>query len=58
MVLKVNKSTPKAELEKWLKELEVKRKKERKQNLSKFFGVLPQIGDGLQIQKQMRDEWD
>lgn len=58
MVLKVNKSTPKAELEKWLKELETKRKKERKQNLSKFFGSLPQIGDGLQIQKQMRDEWD
>jgi len=58
MVLKVNKSTTKAELKKWLKERAVKREKDSKSKISKFFGVLPEIGDGLEIQKQMRNEWN
>jgi len=58
MVLKVNKSTSKAELEKWLIKVQEKRKKNNKSGLSKFFGILPNIGDGLDLQKKMRDEWD
>jgi hypothetical protein len=58
MVLKVDKLTTKAELKKWLKARAEKRKKNAKSELSKFFGVWPQIGDGLEIQKKMRNEWD
>lgn len=58
MVLKVNKSTSKAELEKWLKKIQEKRKKNTQSGLSKFFGILPEIGDGMELQKKMRDEWD
>jgi uncharacterized protein (DUF433 family) len=31
--------------------------KGNKPKMSKFFGALPNIGDGLQIQKSLRDEW-
>lgn len=58
MVLKVDKSTTKAELKKWLKERTEKRVRRKKSKLSDFFGILPEIGDGLEIQKQMRNEWD
>lgn len=35
----------------------VKTNKPKKSGLSKYFGTL-HLGDGMEIQKAMRDEWD
>ena len=32
--------------------------KKGKKNFMEFFGALPNIGDGLEYQKIVRDEWD
>lgn len=34
----------------------LKKTDEKKGGLSKFFGIMD-LGDGLEIQKEMRDEW-
>jgi hypothetical protein len=35
-----------------------KREKKKKTNYMEFFGALPNIGDGLEFQKNARNEWD
>lgn len=58
MVLKVDKTTTDSELKNWIEKLQLSRKKKQKSKLAKYFGALPNIGDGLKIQKELRNEWD
>jgi hypothetical protein len=57
MVFVIDKTTNEQDLQAWLNKVRNNRTKVKKPNLSKYFGVLPNIGDGLQLQKKIRDEW-
>jgi hypothetical protein len=56
MIFTVDKTTSKQDLYEWLKIVHDKRKKTGKSRMSKYYGILPNIGDGLQIQKELRNE--
>jgi hypothetical protein len=66
MVFIITETTTKEEIDAWRKQLGKKSKKvparARKNkaplDLSKYYGILPNIGDGLEIQKKMRAEWN
>ena len=53
MIIEIPKGTPEKKVREMLK------KKKVKQNpiVDSFFGKLPQLEDGLKIQKQLRSEW-
>ncbi|GHV51774.1 hypothetical protein FACS1894181_14120 [Bacteroidia bacterium] len=57
MVIIIDKTTTEEELNAWLEKVRDKRKKGAKPRMAKYFGALPDIGDGLLIQKQLREEW-
>lgn len=57
MVLSMDKTTTEQDLQVWLKKVGDKRKKDCKSRMAKYYGILPDIGDGLQIQKKLRNEW-
>jgi hypothetical protein len=54
----MDKTTTEQDLYAWLKQVRDRRKKESKARMAKYYGILPDIGDGLQIQKKLRNEWD
>ncbi len=56
IVLKKN-ATPK-DIEAAEKKLGVKKQKNKKGDLSQFFGALKRGYDGLEYQKKVRSEWD
>ena len=58
MTITIDKATSEQDLYNWLNKVRSKRIKANKSKMSKYFGVLPDIGDGLQIQKKLRNEWD
>jgi hypothetical protein len=58
MVITFDKKTTEQELHDWLCKVRDKRKRSNRSKMLKYFGILPNMGDGLQIQRKMRDEWD
>jgi len=57
MVIEINKKATAKTFRHSLEQIKTNRSKYKKVNLSEFFGVLPNIGDGLEFQKTVRDEW-
>ena len=58
MIFKIEKTTTEENLKGFLETIRINRVKNKKPNLAEFFGVLPTIGDGLEFQKNARNEWD
>jgi hypothetical protein len=58
MIIKIDKTTKEQELQNWTNKVRNKRIQNQKSSLEKFFGALPDIGDGLKFQKKARNEWD
>jgi hypothetical protein len=58
MVIQIDKTATTEGLKNSLERIRKNRAKRKKPNLVEFFGVLPTIGDGLDFQKKVRDEWD
>jgi hypothetical protein len=57
MVIEIDKTATALTLQKSLKHLHVNRIRRKEPNIAKFFGALPNIGDGLEFQKKVRNEW-
>ena len=55
MTIIIKKRSTKIEIEKQLLKLE---KPLIKKSLRNVFGIFPMIGDAVEIQKKMRNEWD
>ena len=58
MIITMDKATSEQDLHNWLNKVHSKRIKAGKSKMAKYFGILPDIGDGLQIQKKLRNEWN
>ncbi|MDR0830409.1 MAG: hypothetical protein LBN95_09930 [Prevotellaceae bacterium] len=58
MVIEINRTATSATLQHSLASIRANRAKNRKQNLSEFLGALPHIGDGLEFQNSVRNEWN
>ena len=58
MIFEIEKTTTEESLKDFLESIKINRVKSKKPNLAEFFGVLPNIGDGLVFQKNARNEWD
>ena len=58
MIFEIEKTTTKKKLKDFLESIRKNQAKRKKPNLAEFFGVLPNIGDGLEFQKEARNEWD
>ena len=58
MIFEIEKTTTEKKLKDFLEFIRINRIKRKKPNLAEFFGVLPNIGDGLEFQKNARNEWD
>ena len=56
MVIEVDKATTALAFKQLLKRLQANRA-QRRPNMAQFFGALPNIGDGLELQKAARNEW-
>jgi hypothetical protein len=54
MVIEINNA---AGMRESLQRMEHSRRK-RQSNLAEYFGMLPNIGDGLEYQKTARNEWN
>jgi hypothetical protein len=53
MIIEIPKGTP----EKKVREILKKKKVKKNPVVDSFFGKLPQLEDGLKIQKRLRSEW-
>jgi len=58
MIFEIEKTTTEKKLKDFLESIRINRVKNKKPNLAEFFGALPNIGDGLEFQKNARNEWD
>jgi len=58
MVYRFDNTMTQEDLVSLLERIRNDRAKERTQNYMQFFGTLPDIGDGLKYQKNVRNEWD
>ena len=58
MIYKFDKTATDGDLKDLIERIKINRIKRNKPNFIEFFGALPHIGDGLEYQKQARDEWD
>ena len=58
MVYRYDKTMTREDLVNLLERVKSDRAKTGKQNFMQFFGALPDIGDGLEYQKNVRNEWD
>jgi hypothetical protein len=58
MVIKIDETATREGLKTSLERIRKNRLKRKKPNLSEFFGILPDIGDGLEFQKKVRNEWE
>ena len=58
MVIEIDRTTTVLTIKNSLKHLRNNRTRNKQPNMAKFFGVLPDIGDGLEFQKSVRNEWD
>lgn len=57
MTIEIKKPITKAKLEKAHQAIQAKKTKKKGFNPDQFIGKIKWDGDGLAIQKQMRDEW-
>jgi len=58
MVIEIDKTATILTIKNSLKHLQDNRTRNKKPNMAKFFGALPNIEDGLEFQKSVRNEWD
>jgi hypothetical protein len=58
MIIKIDTTVTPEALKQTLDSMKANRTKYRKPRLAEFFGALTNIGDGLEFQKSVRDEWD
>ena len=58
MIIEINKTTTTENLKKSLEHFRINKLNRKKSNLTEFFGILPDIGDGLEFQKNARNEWN
>ena len=58
MIYRIDKTATYKDLKELLERIKVNREKGHKPNFTEFFGALPDIGDGLEYQKNVRHEWD
>ena len=58
MVIEIDKTTTTENLKNSLESFRKKKGEKEKSDLTEFFGILPNIGDGLEFQKYVRNEWD
>ena len=58
MIYRFDKTATDRDLKDLLERIKINRVKENKPNFIEFFGALPNIGDGLEYQKNVRNEWD
>jgi len=58
MVYRIDKTSTEEDLKSLLDRIKCERVESRKANFIEFFGALPDIGDGLEYQKSVRNEWD
>jgi hypothetical protein len=57
MVIKIDKKTTEESLTSALERMTKDHAKRKNPNLAEFFGIWPDIGDGLEFQKKVRNEW-
>ena len=58
MIIEISDKVTTENLKDSLERFRKNKSKRKKPNLTEFFGVLPDIGDGLVYQKKMRNEWN
>jgi hypothetical protein len=58
MVIEIDRTVTPTSLKHLLDHVRETRAQRKKPNLTEFFGALPNIGDGLEFQKKVRDEWN
>jgi len=58
MILEIDTKTSAVDLKKSLQLIRKNREQRQPRNYSKFFGALPNIADGLEFQKAVRNEWN
>ena len=58
MVIEISNKVATENLKDSLEGFRENKSKRNKPNLTEFFGVLPNIGDGLVYQKKARNEWN
>jgi hypothetical protein len=58
MVITIDETSSAAELQAWSAKVREKRLNAKRPTLAKYFGAMPDIGDGLTIQKALRNEWN
>jgi hypothetical protein len=57
MVIEIDGTVTAQKLQMSLERIKEARAQHKKPNLSEFFGALPNIGDGLKFQNEVRNEW-
>ena len=57
MVYRIDKTSTEKDLKSLLDRIKCERVKSRRANFIEFFGALPDIGDGLEYQKSVRNEF-
>ena len=58
MVIEIDKKNNAADFKNSLRLIRENRTKTKKGNFSKYFGALPNIGDGMEFQIAVRNEWN
>jgi len=58
MVIEMEKRANATDFKRSLRMIRENRTKTKSGNFSQFFGALPNIGDGLEFQKAVRNEWN
>ena len=58
MVIEIDRTATILTIKNSLRHLHKNRVRNKQPNMAKFFGALPNIGDGLEFQKSVRNEWD
>ena len=58
MVIEIDKKANSADFKRSLQLIRENRIKTKNENFSKYFGALPNIGDGLEFQRAVRNEWN
>ena len=58
MVIEIDKTKTSESLKDSLERFRINKSKRKKPDLIEFFGILPNVGNGLEFQKNARNEWD
>ena len=58
MVIEISNKAVKENLKDSLERFRENKSKRKNPNLTEFFGILPNIGDGLVYQKKARSDWN